>query len=91
MVKKRHGYMGRSLNKTRLIGKMANSDNEEVPFDIIVDGNFRDIERANIAAAKHFGTNRLYVTETHFGKQFVSTTLEKFLSICDFHEIVWED
>ena len=90
-ITKTHGQIGRSLRKTRIIGQRAAPDNSLEDFDVIIDGNFQNIERANIAAAKYFGTNRLIVREIHHGKVFASISLEDFLKLAKLGDIVWED
>ena len=90
-ITKVHGQIGRSLRKTRIIGKRASPDNESEAFDIILSGDFKDIERANKAASRYFGTNQLIVSEIHHGKQFASISLEEFLKIAKLGEVIWED
>lgn len=83
--------IGRTFYYTKCYGTRIKPDNSDEDFELVLEGNIQNIERATKQAQKHYGSKRVIVRTMEHFKVYESAPIEKFHEIVDQKTVILED
>lgn len=75
--------IGRRIYTTRCIGIGFDKDNNKVPIDIVILGNYLDIKRAQASLQRQLNNSRILLERIETSSKYYSMTREDFIKHAD--------
>lgn len=77
-----HNRIGRTIVKTKCRGMYYNENQEKLPYDIVLWGDY-DLDKATRKVSKKLGTERHIIESIEYESYYASMPLETFDELAD--------